>query len=99
MPALPDGCPGWLSEVVLGLLRSDHSEDERRLTPAQAAGMLEVSGVAQQWEARQAAEQGMHDAIEEAQAERSRSAAKAAAREVETVRHRDLQIRAPFLPI
>ena len=58
MPDLPEGCPGWLSEVVLGLLRSDHCEEERRLTPAQAVGMLEVGGVARQWEARQAAEGG-----------------------------------------
>lgn len=42
IPALPAGCPGWLSEVVLGLLRSDHCDEERRLTPAEGVAMLEV---------------------------------------------------------
>jgi hypothetical protein len=44
IPALPAGCPGWLSEVVLGLLRSDHCDEERRLTPAEGVAMLEVCG-------------------------------------------------------
>eukprot|EP01047_Picozoa_sp_COSAG01_P051678 COSAG01_NODE_5358_length_4312_cov_76.222882_3_plen_454_part_00 len=70
IPALPEGCPGWLSEVVLGLLRSDHCEEERRLTPAQAVEMLEVGGVAQQWEARQEAER--REQALQAQLERER---------------------------
>jgi surface protein len=43
--------------VVLGVLKSDHEAAERRLSAAEAIRLLEVEGVAQQWEARQAAEQ------------------------------------------
>ena len=57
LPRMPAGCPDWLSEVVLGLLKSDHNEAERRLTPAEAIAMLEVPGVVRNWEAHQAAEQ------------------------------------------
>ena len=52
LPPLPAGCPDWLARVVVGLLKSDHSEAERRLSAAEAIGLLEVEGVAEQWEAR-----------------------------------------------
>ena len=72
LPPLPAGCPGWLSRVVIGLLKSDHDDAERRLTAAEAIRLLEVEGVAEQWEARQVAEQALATAeqlIETARAE------------------------------
>ena len=42
LPALPPSTPVWLAEVVTGLVKSDHSEAERRLSPRQAISMLEV---------------------------------------------------------
>jgi len=59
LPPLPAGCPGWLSRVVIGLLKSDHDDAERRLTAAEAIRLLEVEGVAEQWEARQVAEEAL----------------------------------------
>ena len=51
LPALPADTPGWLARVIAGLVKSDHSAEERRLTPAQAMEMLQVEGVAQAWAA------------------------------------------------
>ena len=42
LPAIPPSTPGWLAEVVTGLVKSDHSEAERRLSPREAIRMLEV---------------------------------------------------------
>lgn len=42
LPALPASTPGWLVEVVQGLVKSDHCEEERRLSPREAIKMLEV---------------------------------------------------------
>jgi serine/threonine protein kinase len=55
LPALPDGMPGWLAEVVVGLVKSDDCPEEQRLTPAEAIALLEVQGVAQTWEKLDAA--------------------------------------------
>ena len=41
--------PGWLAQVIVGLVKSDHVEAERRLTPAQAMALLQVEGVARAW--------------------------------------------------
>ena len=56
LPALPVGLPDWLAEVMVGLVKSDHSEAERRLAPAEAVALLEVGGVAHSWERAAAAE-------------------------------------------
>lgn len=42
LPALPPSTPGWMVEVVQGLVKSDHCEAERRLSPREAIRMLEV---------------------------------------------------------
>ena len=42
LPALPASTPGWLVEVLQGLVKSDHCEAERRLSPREAISMLEV---------------------------------------------------------
>ena len=55
LPALPGDMPGWLAEVVVGLVKSDDCPEEERLTPAEAIALLEVQGVAQTWEKLDAA--------------------------------------------
>jgi serine/threonine protein kinase len=46
LPSLPANMPEWLAEVVRGLVKSDHCEAERRLSPREAIQMLEVEGLA-----------------------------------------------------
>eukprot|EP01044_Picomonas_judraskeda_P014712 COSAG03_NODE_2374_length_2829_cov_1.609890_2_plen_400_part_00 len=102
IPALPAGCPDWLSEVLLGLLLSDHCEEERRLTPAKGVALLEVAGVARQWEAREAAEEARQRADEmvaraevaQWQASQALEAARSEAKRVEALNaqlHADLE--------
>ena len=42
-----------MAQVIVGLVKSDHCEAERRLTPAEGAALLQVEGVARAWEARE----------------------------------------------
>lgn len=49
LPDLPASTPEWLASVVRGLVKSDHCEAERRLTPKEAIMMLEVEGLALAW--------------------------------------------------
>ena len=88
IPALPAGCPDWLGEVVLGLLRSDHCEEERRLTPVEGVAMLEVAGLARQWEAREAAEEAGRVA-EQSRRRAERRAASAEAAQQQAVERLD----------
>jgi hypothetical protein len=74
LPALPAGLPGWLAEVMVGLVKSDHSQVERRLGPAEATGRLEIAGLARAW-------QRTDEAGEEADAAQREAGAAAAALE------------------
>ena len=98
LPALPAGLPGWLAEVVVGLVKSGHSQVERRLGPAEAAGRLEIAGLARAWQrADEAAEraaavelEAAGTGLEQAQqaqlaAERQRDGERRRRRELETV--------------
>ena len=57
--------------MVIGLLKSDHDEAERRLTAAEAIRLLEVEGVAEQWGAREQAQQAVQTAVQQAQQARA----------------------------
>jgi chromosome segregation ATPase len=69
-----------VSWVVIWVLKSDHDEvAERRLSAAEAIRLLEVEGVAEQWEALQAAEQArQQERDRRTAAERALQAAQAA---------------------
>ena len=62
LPDLPASAPEWLASVVRGLVKSDHCEAERRLSPKEAIMMLEVEGIALAWSKLEQAQKQASDA-------------------------------------
>ena len=94
--------PGWLAQVITGLVKSDHIEAERRLTPAQAMALLQVEGVARAWEAGQAvdAERRQRQEVEAVNAQMHAEAEplRQSVRRAEAAASRPFSSRAPLPP-